>query len=486
MATPLHATVEAICGQKPALVFSFGAFKGFMLNNFRKAKDILLSKSVPIEGYPDLSAKFAAFTTNHPTHPSEPDLELQEKNGEIYVIITTPLHASIAIHDSRDPAREFSTVELDIDGFYSKIAVKPPALVIGAPEFEVKPTVINSANRAEAIAESGIPEEAVQRVEGGLAYMMQRRLVLSLFATISNIDLLQLFTAFELKGSWELVTKDNSLIVIPSDGISIKEDNGCPQRDAVPDLVVSAGQMQAGTSMYAWPINTGGVPATVSHLAYALDGFASIYLPKPVLEHRFSTVAPAITISETHDSFIGYDVTLLAACKYIGLTIVPGRYGVLIDLEFTTQGNANVTVDVPCVGRMDLANARFKGDTSTLSVFVSFVLSPNGKLSMDCQVEQLQMGKVEVTIQLFSKWLAFAGGKGVVVGFILDNIVKRILERVLPNKMRKIIKDTINSNNIQLMDLESLDSYTRYGRFTGVSYSGNSDSVLVGLIEDQG
>ena len=88
---------------------------------------------------------------------------------------------------------------------------------------------------------------------------------------------------------------------------------------------------------------------------------------------------------------------------------------------------------------------------------------------------------MDATVSGFSRWLALAGGKAAVVGFIIDYVLKRVIEHNLPIKIRDAIKRELNSKNFELLDLEELATFTEYGRFNGVSFSGDQESVLVGL-----
>ena len=81
----------------------------------------------------------------------------------------------------------------------------------------------------------------------------------------------------------------------------------------------------------------------------------------------------------------------------------------------------------------------------------------------------------------FSRWLALAGGKAAVIGFIIDYILKRVIEHNVPIKIRDAIKQELNSKNFEILDLEELATFTKYRRFDSVTFSGDNNSVLVGL-----
>ena len=63
----------------------------------------------------------------------------------------------------------------------------------------------------------------------------------------------------------------------------------------------------------------------------------------------------------------------------------------------------------------------------------------------------------------------------------LDQILKRVIEHNVPFKIRDAIKSELNSKNIELIDLEDLIPFVKNHILNLVTYSGDADSVLVGL-----
>jgi len=480
--TPLHTAVKALAGNNPALVFSVDAFRGFLLNNFTNAVTRLKSASVPIEGFPNIEAKFVGLTVD----PSHFQVSLSDAGGVVYATISPAFQASLALHVVGDSLSEFSIIAIDVTNLKVGLTANAPFLMLGGPDFDVRGTVTASGTRAAALTVHGITEEDVIRIEGAMAYVMPRRVVASALATVSSINLAEHFTAFELRGNWTLHVVNDGLVVLPSGGIVIREHTGCPLKDSVPDLSTEPGPRQdVDDTHYSWPITPGGVPAAVVRRANdRLDGFAALYAPKSIWETRFSKVMPAIVYRENDNGFIGYDLTFTAALSYVGLRFDPARYGIIVDLDFLANGFAFLTVDVPCVGRSDLAYARFSCAPSNLSILLSFVLSPSGKLVLESQIDALNIGQVEATVSGFSRYLALAGGKAAVIGFIIDYVLKRVIEHNIPIKMRDAIRQEVNSKNFQLLDLEGLAAFTRYRVFNEVTYSGDTDSILVGLMSN--
>jgi len=493
MTSPLHLDVEVAAGVHPALVFSFDGLKSFLLNNFINAENMLKGHSVSMDGYPNIFAHFKGLTdsTGAPIQPGKFVMKLDDNNGQgdIHMLIETEFNATVLIH-GKNISDVFSTLVINITNFRTKISVIAPNLIIGTPEFDIICQITPSITRSIAETNSNVPESDVLRVEGGLGYLMPRKIVTSMFETISRINLSELFTAFTLNGIWELKMIRDALIVIPFDGITIKDNLGCPEKDNIPNLTITtSNRIDIGNS-HSWQINPVGVvvPPISRPADNFLNGFASIYLPKPLLVQRFGSVVPGIGYSEEGDGFIGYDVSISAFFQNIQLSIDPSRNGFVIDMDFVIQGNASVNVDVPCLGRADLASVDIRIKPSKLSVYVAFSPTPNGRLILDSQIDGLTIGDVDVSISLVKVafLIQLAGGPNTITTFILEKIFDRILANIIPAKIRDVVTKTVNSKNIQLLDLGSLEKFiSANGGLNTVTYSGNSASILVGLVHKE-
>jgi hypothetical protein len=196
--TPLHSAVKALAGNSPALVFSLDAFRGFLLNNFTNAVTRLRNASVPIEGFPNIEARFTGLTVN----PVDFQVSLSDAGGNVHAVISPGFQSTLALHVAGDPQSEFSTIAIDVANLQVGLTANAPSLMLGSPDFDVQGRVTPSASRAAALAKPGITEEDVVRVEGAMAYVMPRRVVASALATVSSVNLSEHFTAFELRGDW--------------------------------------------------------------------------------------------------------------------------------------------------------------------------------------------------------------------------------------------------------------------------------------------
>ena len=165
------------------------------------------------------------------------------------------------------------------------------------------------------------------------------------------------------------------------------------------------------------------------------------------------------------------------------MTLDPKRLGIVVDYGIRLDGNIYVTIDVPCVGRCDLASARVTVDSSFMTVFLGLDVTMDDKSALAAAIDKLDIGKVTAQVSVFSRYLSFAGGWGVVAGFILDYILKRVIEHNVPIKLREKMTETINAENVPLLDLGGLGNFARYraAGFNNGTFSGSATSMLVGL-----
>jgi hypothetical protein len=482
MATPLHKAAEDLAGEAPALVFSAEAFRGFVLNNFVRAFGALEGQSFPIEGYPDVELRLASLSVD----PRQFQTRLDDTGSQIVCHVDPDFTAHFVFHVAGDNTREFSTLVFQIDNLFFPISVAAPFLKFSPPDYVINTTLTDAATRQDSIDSSNVVEQELIRIEGAFSYVMPRRIVDAALSTLNQLDLSEHFTAFRMLGEWTPHLIGDAMMIIPAGGIEFKQPEECPDGDSLPDLTVEPGGRTNPTpDNYTWPINVGGNPGPTVHPANDTgDGFASLYMPKPLLESRFSKVNPGFAYRESGGGFIGYEAAANVWFEYLDLTIDPARFGIVVDLAFAGDGSVYANVDVPCVGRSDLGYARFAVARSELSILISFAISKEGKLVLKASIDRLVIGDCTATVSLFSRYLAMAGGQAAVIGFLLDYVLKRIVEDKIPGEIRKAIKKEVNKNNTKIIDLASLTSYTRYDTFNQVCYSGNQKSVLVGLMSN--
>ena len=514
--TLLHTEVAKIAKDNPAMVLSLEAIRGILLNSFsdsiksmKNGEDIEGFEyindyiSVNIEGFDHIAARLTGLSAEPSSFSVElyKDKELEDR-GDVVRASISGFTATIALHDARDPAEELSRVKIEVARLNVKLSVDAPMLIFGEPDYEVRGSIdrADDKRREEIFSSLRITREEAESIEGAMAYVMPRRIVNAYLSTNNSIDLAKHFTAFELNGFWKLnLTSDNTALVIePSNGITIKEDLGCPITDSLPELEVGISYDKDSTTesddrtSTSWPVVLNGVPGQpdieeiIKNTDEYSNGFASLYAPRKLWDAKFNNVMPAIVYRETDNGFIGYDLSSEVSFSDFELLIDAARFGILINLKFAFSGRAHLTVDVPCVGRVDLADAEFSLSNSVLNILLSFEFSPSGKLMLRGQVDKLEVdGDIEVEINAFTRWLTtIFGGKGAVIGYFVDGVLARVFKHNIPFIMRDIIKKEVNSKNFQLLDLEQLVKFAQYpSGFQRATFSADEDSesVLVGI-----
>ncbi len=484
--SPLHAAIIGAIGNRPALVISEDALRGMILSNFRDAVAKMTAVSVPIEGYPSVALRLVGLSS--PVDQFTVHLEAAAppiSTAKIGVVakIDPGFTAEFALHSTSDAALEFSRIFLTVGNLASTITARAPLLNLGTVDFDVQGEVVKAASRPDALA-AGVGEIDVQRIEGALAYVMPHRLVASAYATISSINLAELYPALQISGVWEVELVQGTLLVVPTDGIDIVGKGcACAGDPAELKIVIDPPDHQEETT-YDWSGTAQGIPPfQLSNADPNASGFVALYAPKPMLEQRFDDVQPAFTYHESDNGFLGYDLTILLRFTYVALRVDQTRFGLVIDFNVISDGSAFANVDVPCVGRSDVGYARFTSEPTKLSLFVGLAKGPSGELDFTCQIDTLDIGDFHATVDVFGRWLAAAGGQAAVVGFLLDKIAGRAIEARLPGVMADGIRSAVGSRSFRLMALKPLLTYVPSYGFNTITYSGDgaTNSMLVGL-----
>ena len=479
MGTQLHADVKQIAGKHPALVISNDAFRGLLIKNLERSTNYMLNKSADLEGFPQIQARFTGIDVL----PAQFKVSLSKSGDFIYAHLDPGLTATFSLHANGEPDCEFSIVHVYASNINFRLSVKAPKLLLESPDYSVKGEVIDAPFRDDALKEAGINPDIVQRVEGAMAYVMPRRMVSAALSVVNEVDLGPVFKAFEMRGDWNTYLVTDNLIIVSSGGISLLPSQGCSVKNSVMDPPKVEPVVKTGSGQYSWPVqkpsfSKGSSPVPdIRH-----DGFASLYAPISLWEQRFSDAYPAVTYRESDNGFIGWDLSLTVGLTYVGVKLDAARYGLVLDLGIIVNGEIFVTVDVPCVGRNDLAYVRFSVSPSSLSILLNFAISPVGKVVLESHIDRLDIGKADARMTPIGPWMAVAGGQDAVFGFILDYVLKRVVEFNIPIKMRNAILDAVNSKNIELLDLEKLVPFARYSAgFNATTFSADPDSLLVGL-----
>ena len=255
--TDLHCAIRNRVGDNAALVMSFDALRGLLLNNFVHATKYLPDQSIPIEGFSKVGARFTRLELGS----WKLKICRHQQDSNVTVEVTPGFTVTVALHLMDDKNLEFSKIHIKVTNLRFLISANAPNLHFGTPDFDVIGQIVPSCTtRAKALREGTVEEIDVERIEGAMAYVTPRRVVESVLSTVSTIDLTERFTAFDLRGDWKLEVVENNLVIRPSHGISLRERVGCPIMDSVENFSTTASALKPiDDTHYSWRIVHEGV-----------------------------------------------------------------------------------------------------------------------------------------------------------------------------------------------------------------------------------
>lgn len=475
----LHQSLLNAAGYRGAMLISGAAINSAVLDSLRKAAFGLTGSSVDTL-HPKVTARFDAISVNEVQLVAE----LVEEYGSVFVKVSPNFDLTLSLVYTADPNYRyaeiiFSVVDIRlsvrVDGSDVRFQLEDPRITAS---FSDKPI----GSRSAAIAKSGIDENELLRVEGSFAYGTGSRLVTSAIGKLPPLGLRELFPAIEFSTTIELAVVDKCLAIIP-ETMSLLELVGCPQGNAADGIVVSAQTPQKPTEdSKQWEFYT---EPNLSSLKKpnAQTPFTAIHLPRDILNARFGKVAPAVSYRERDNGFIGYEVQITGAVKEISVSIDEALGALRLRLGFQAWGTLIADVDLPTIGRVDLATARIElpenNGQANIEALVRLAVDSGGQLLATTEIALIELGKARVVLDLFGKYLSAAGGKAAVAGFLLDAVIGRIIAHNIPPIVSQVIRENLDRNFFVLTRLKGLSQYI--DRLpNSPTFSGNSQFALLG------
>ncbi len=476
----LHSAVEGLATDRGAMVLSDQFLNSAVLNSLRKAAFRL--KGFYVETlHPKVTARFDGISI------SERDLkvELVSAGADKYNLHITPaFELNLTLFVTGDPTKIFSTVtfkvpELDVEVIprFTLIELSPIPPTITA-EFPATPV----ATRDDAIKDSKIVIEDLLRVEGSFAYGTGTRLVLSALGKMPPIDLCEIFPTISFSGKLELKNSGSSLVVIPEQ-FDLKAFSGCPQEGVIQGFkVFPQNPTRTGDSL-TYVMQYGIPQAKPVQKPNQNVPVVALYMPRPLLQARFGAVAPAVTYRDRDNGFIGYDLQLTAAIKGIEVSIDEQQGALNLLLSFSAYGSLVADIDLPTVGRVKLAEARFEmpenNGVGDIRAVLRLGIDSGARVLLLTEFGGANLGKAKVDIELFSKYLGMAGGAAAVYGLIIDGVLGKIISHNLPGLIYETIENSLNSKFFVLADFKGISKYLP-SLPNSPMFSGNANSALMG------
>lgn len=479
--TVLHQEIEAIAANRGALLLSESLISLVVLDSLERS--VRFGKTAMAlfpTGHHSVRGRFKDFSID--TRSIKAVLAVSN-DGTPVVRITPDFTVTLELVSTADPALSFSSITLQTQGLELPVVGAGESIRFLAPVAPISATVVNSASRAAAILASNIASDDLLRVEGSVAFAGGARLVNSAIGEAAPVNLRQLFPAVSFSGTLALHVVRGSLLVVP-EAFALLGNPGCPLGDAMDGVRVVPNGGYGGTPFTA----TAGLLPIRARQYEQRDGLAAVYFPKATLDAHFGGKAtPAVSYRDSGHGFIGFEVELTCAIRGITVTIDPAAGGLRLLLDLATWGIVTANVDVPCVGRVDLAQIKFEmpkdNATAHVEALLRLAVDTSERLIVTSELTVLDLGEAKVDVQLFSRYLGFAGGEAAVVGFLIDGVLGRILANNLPPLVSQTIRDQVNQNFFVLAELGGLNKYRPHPPREAPVFSADADSALMGLVD---
>ena len=490
MTSTLHNDVAVIARERPAMVISQRVLEQMVLDCVKRAgKFGSLALPIPT-GHAAVDARVSSLSIDPDAFTAQLVAGLADPADPApspRVVIGPNFILSIDLSEPVSKLK-FATVEISVSGATAVLRGRDDRLTFDWPSISVAATVQPSADRAAAIAAAGsavpITADDLLRVEGALAFGSAEQLVRKAIGIIRPLDLAAMFPAFRFSGALDLHVVGGALVVIP-ERFELLGLTGCPTGDITAGVYAKAKTSTAESDTTRnWPI-TIDAASPRSRFIDRADGMVAAYLPMTLLSLHFGASKPGLNYHESDNGFVGWDLKLNTSIVDIEVTVDPVAMGVRIALRIELSGLLLVTVDVPCLGRVELAQAHVAlpkaGQAATIKVLVRPAVDFSGKLMLLSEIEHGDLGQAEVSIQLVAKYLGYvSGGGGGLTGLIFDSILGRIMSHNVPRMVLETVREKLDRSYFVLADLSDLIPVLR-DIPTAASWSDDTRSALIGI-----
>jgi hypothetical protein len=466
----LHQTLIEKASTKVAFVFEGYLLSKLLLREFKNSYKQALGFSFPIEGLTyingsqKLQAKLISVKPNildpmQENFKSSIEIDPSISNDPVIKIYDT-FSLSLEIHKANEPDKVLFELTYEVSLFNSTINVTKGELELNNQiDFSINHISTDNPSLSQYRTECNITEEELLTLKGTLFYILPKKIVSSQFLGLSKIKLADIFTPFNTLGDFNLELIIDSMtpyiVLIMKDDISLEQALGCG---------INIGNISPSIFLgkEGWQIDY--IPIRINPTDDDSNGIVMTYIPKVLFEKRFDKVAPAVNYTDSDNGFIGYDINVVVALKYVGLNFDKVRKCIVANVELYIWGSGHLSIDLgPCVGRMNLGDFEFhigglyERKNCSFDIILGFDFQESTNLYLKSYIENVQMGETSVTVELVSKYTGLVGGKTAIVGFITDIVLARILQHNIPIEIRHIIEKQGNLFNIKVMDLSKIE-----------------------------
>lgn len=477
--TSLHASLIRIAGDRGAMLISGEAIRSAVLDGFARAAASLGGLIIDTL-HPKVSARFDAISVPH----SRLDAKLEQEDDQVIVRVAPDFDLKLSLVYTDDISQIFSTLVFSVSNIVLALTAEGSAIrfTLADPRVAASFSDAPIGSRAAAISASGIDVDDLLRIEGSFAYGTGYRLVSSSFGRLPTLQLRELFPALDFAGRMELAVVEDSLVAIP-ERMTILDLAGCAQGNAAEGIkVVPQSPDRPDQDSRSWAIWTQTRTSQVSD-PNSGNPLTAVHLPRTLIDLRFGKISPAVAYRERDNGFIGYDVQITGAVKQVSVSIDDRLGAIRILLGFSLWGTLVADIDLPTIGRQDLAVARFElpenNGQANIEALARLAVDSGGRLLVVSEISRLELGQARVVLDVFGRYLSRAGGKAAVTGMLLDGVIGRIIARNIPPIVSQVIRDNLDRNFFVLTSLSGLSQYI--SRLpNSAAFSGNSDFALLG------
>lgn len=472
MANKLHDDIAGIAKLTGALALSRELLSSLLLERMKGAA-AGLQGTVFQTKHELVAAEFSGLSID----PKKLTLALEVDGDKVVAKVSPQFRFTVRLAYSADLTKTFSNVAFDVPDLTVSITGESGNLVFSFQPGPVKRPdfMSDTRERDDAISAAQIDRDELLRVEGMFAYGTGDSVLATAFGRLKNINLATMFPNLTLGGASELkLSTDKEYLLVLPESLSLAAFTGCPPKDPTAGLTVTAKavpgdqpglevQAQAAPSEY------------MTH--FTNTPLAALYAPKSLLDQHFSGLVPALDHYDQGTGVIGHELRVIVSVTRITVGIAERALTLSVGLKLWAR--ATINIEVPCLGRKDIASLEValpeNNGEADVSVKLGLALDHRARLSVQCEVAGISLGTASVKLNLFG---------GVVpglYGYVTDFIIGRVLQNNIPWLVHDQVKAALDHKFAVLADLGEYLPFLK-SRPDLASFSGVPDSsALMGL-----
>lgn len=474
MTSGLHTDIEKIAGKSGALALSAELLSSLLLDRMKGAATSLAGAVFPTK-HSLVSAEFKGLTID----PKKLKLSLDLVNSQVVAKVGPDFKFTVRLCVTADKSKTFSKAVFEVSDLAVAITGELGNLVFSLQPGRVEASFeTDNAERDDAILASGITTDELLRVEGVFAYGTGDSVLQSAFGSLKNINLATMFPHLILGGTSTLkLTTNKDYLLVQPESLSLAAFTGCPPKDPTAGLVVAARPV-AGDPL-GLDIVTKVAPSAYKAPSKS-NPLAALFAPKQLLDERFSGLAPGLTHYDRGTGVIGHELRITVTLTHVAVSI--GADGLTLSVGLKLWGRATINVELPCLGRKDIASLEIAlpedNGEADISVSLSLALDQRARVLVQCEVVGISLGKPSVKLDLFGSIVPNF------YGYVTDFIIGRILRNNIPWLVHDKIKEALDHKFTVVADLGEYLPFLQSEPNVS-TFSGAAESALMGLTLDR-